>query len=145
MKLSASLIAMSISALRSGRVQDAAELFSQAAHADDAQALIASLVEDNEVACSLSSAILAPESELGDVIKSLSSELSQAGRLSKMSDPLEDILSVADDDSDDDDQIDLGVLNFEDEDEDEDTDDSFESESSDVQRSLIKLTISNID
>jgi hypothetical protein len=143
MKLSASLIAMSISALRSGRVQDAAELFSQAAHADDAPELIATLVDNNEVACSLSSAILAPESELGDVIDSLSSELSRAGRLSKMSDPLEDILSVADDDSDDDDQIDLGVIDFEDED--EEADDSFESESSDVQRSLIKLTISNID
>ena len=143
MKLSASLIAMSISALRSGRVQDASELFSQAAYADDAPELIAALVDNNEVACSLSSSVLAPESELGEVINSLSSELSRTGRLSKMSDPLEDILSVADDDSDDDDQIDLGVLDFEDED--EEADDSFESESSDVQRSLIKLTISNVN
>lgn len=143
MKLSASLTAMSLSALRSGRVQDAAELLSQAAFADDAQALIASLVDDNEVACSLSSAILAPESELGAVIDSLSSELSRIDRLSKMSDPLEDILSVADDDSDDDDQIDLGVLDFEDEE--EEVDDSFESESSDVQPSLIKLTFSEVD
>ena len=143
MKLSASLIAMSISALRSGRVQDASELFSQAAYADDAPELIAALVDNNEVACSLSSSVLAPESELGEVINSLSSELSRTGRLSKMSDPLEDILSVADDDSDDDDQIDLGVLDFEDED--EEADDYFESESSDVQRSLIKLTISNVN
>ena len=143
MKLSASLIAMSISALRSGRVQDASELFSQAAYADDAPELIAALVDNNEVACSLSSSVLAPESELGEVINSLSSELSRAGRLSKMSDPLEDILSVADDDSDDDDQIDLGVLDFEDED--EEADDSFESESSDVPRSLIKLSFSNVN
>lgn len=143
MKLSASLIAMSISALRSGRVQDASELFSQAAYADDAPELIAALVDNNEVACSLSSSVLAPESELGEVINSLSSELSRTGRLSKMSDPLEDILSVADDDSDDDDQIDLGVLDFEDED--EEADDSFESESSDVPRSLIKLSFSNVN
>lgn len=140
MKVSASLIAMSISALRSGRVQDAAELFGQAALSSDVGDFIASLVEDNEVACSLSSAVLAPETELSEVIKSLSSELSRIDRSHKMSDPLEDILSVADDDSDDEDQIDLGVVDFESED--DDAEENFESESSDVQRSQIKLTFS---
>lgn len=145
MKVSASLIAMSISALRSGRTQDAAELFSQAALSFDAPALIASLVEDNEVACSLSSSVLAPESELSDAIKSLSSELSRIDRSHKMSDPLEDILSVADDDSDDDeDQIDLGVADF-DQDDEETSAEDFESESSDVPRSQIKLTFSVAD
>lgn len=143
MKLSASLIAMSISALRACRVKDAAELFSQAAVAADAPALIASLVENNEIACSLSSAVV--DSELSDVIASLSTELSNARRAGLMSDPLEDILSVADDSSDDDedDQIDLSVANFETED-DEDEFDSF-STSSDVPRSLIKLTLSKAD
>lgn len=144
MKVSASLIAMSISALRSGRTQDAAELFSQAALSFDAPELIASLVEDNEVACSLSSSVLAPESELSDAIKSLSSELSRIDRSHKMSDPLEDILSVADDDSDDDDQIDLGVADF-DQDDEETSAEDFESESSDVPRSQIKLTFSVAD
>ncbi len=143
MKLSASLIAMSISALRAGRVKDAAELFSQAAVAADAPALIASLVENNEIACSLSSAVV--DSELSDVIASLSTELSNARRAGLMSDPLEDVLSVADDssDADEDDQIDLSVANFETED-DEDEFDSC-STSSDVPRSLIKLTLSKAD
>lgn len=144
MKLSASLIAMSISALRSGRMQDAAELFSQAAVAPDANELISILVADNEVACSLSSAVIAPELELRDVIDSLSAELVNADRRSKTSDPLEDVLSVAGDESeDDDDQIDLSILDFDEEDEDEVGD--FESESSDVPKSLISLTFTKAD
>lgn len=139
MKLSASLVVMSLLALRSGRHREAAELMTQASVSSDCEELCSSLLQDNGVAMSLSSAFSDSTSDLRSVVESLSGELAPLSRQSLLSDPLDEdnLLSVAgDDDEEDDSDIGIDVVDFEDEEDDEEQ----VSESSEPSRSPIKLT-----
>lgn len=140
MKLSASLVVMSLLALRSGRHREAAELMTQASVSSDCEELCSSLLQDNGVAMSLSSAFSDSTSDLRSVVESLSGELAPLSRQSLLSDPLDEdnLLSVAgDDDEEDDSDIGIDVVDFE---EDEEDDEEQVSESSEPSRSPIKLT-----
>lgn len=139
MKLSASLVVMSLLALRSGRHREAAELMTQASVSSDCEELCSSLLQDNGVAMSLSSAFSDSTSDLRSVVESLSGELAPLSRQSLLSDPLDEdnLLSVAgDDDEEGDSDIGIDVVDFEDEEDDEEQ----VSESSEPSRSPIKLT-----
>ena len=140
MKLSASLVVMSLLALRSGRHREAAELMTQASISSDCEELCSSLLQDNGIAMSLSSAFSDSTSDLRSVVESLSGELAPLSRQSLLSDPMDEdnLLSVAgDDDEEDDSDIGIDVVDFE---EDEDDDEERVSESSEPSRSPIKLT-----
>lgn len=139
MKLSASLVVMSLLALRSGRHREAAELMTQASISSDCEELCSSLLQDNGIAMSLSSAFSDSTSDLRSVVESLSGELAPLSRQSLLSDPMDEdnLLSVAgDDDEEDDSDIGIDVVDFEDEEDDEER----VSESSEPSRSPIKLT-----
>lgn len=138
MKLSASLVVMSLLALRSGRHREAAELMTQASVSSDCEELCSSLLQDNGIAMSLSSAFSDSTSDLRSVVESLSGELAPLSRQSLLSDPMDEdnLLSVAgDDDEEDDSDIGIDVVDFEEEDDEERV-----SESSEPSRSPIKLT-----
>jgi len=139
MKLSASLVVMSLLALRSGRHREAAELMTQASVSSDCEELCSSLLQDNGIAMSLSSAFSDSTSDLRSVVESLSGELAPLSRQSLLSDPLDEdnLLSVAGDDDEDDSDIGIDVVDFE---EDEEDDEEQASESSEPSRSPIKLT-----
>ena len=140
MKLSASLVVMSLLALRSGRHREAAELMTQASVSSDCEELCSSLLQDNGIAMSLSSAFSDPTSDLRSVVESLSGELAPLSRQSLLSDPMDEdnLLSVAgDDDEEDDSDIGIDVVDFE---ADEEDDEERVSESSEPSRSPIKLT-----
>ncbi len=140
MKLSASLVVMSLLALRSGRHREAAELMTQASISSDCEELCSSLLQDNGIAMSLSSAFSDSTSDLRSVVESLSGELAPLSRQSLLSDPLDEdnLLSVAgDDDEEDDSDIGIDVVDFE---ADEEDDEERVSESSEPSRSPIKLT-----
>ena len=140
MKLSASLVVMSLLALRSGRHREAAELMTQASVSSDCEELCSSLLQDNGIAMSLSSAFSDSTSDLRSVVESLSGELAPLSRQSLLSDPMDEdnLLSVAgDDDEEDDSDIGIDVVDFE---EDEENDEERVSESSEPSRSPIKLT-----
>ena len=140
MKLSASLVVMSLLALRSGRHREAAELMTQASVSSDCEELCSSLLQDNGVAMSLSSAFSDSTSDLRSVVESLSGELAPLSRQSLLSDPMDEdnLLSVAgDDDEEDDSDIGIDVVDFE---ADEEDDEERVSESSEPSRSPIKLT-----
>ena len=140
MKLSASLVVMSLLALRSGRHREAAELMTQASVSSDCEELCSSLLQDNGIAMSLSSAFSDSTSDLRSVVESLSGELAPLSRQSLLSDPMDEdnLLSVAgDDDEEDDSDIGIDVVDFE---EDEEDDEERVSESSEPSRSPIKLT-----
>ena len=140
MKLSASLVVMSLLALRSGRHREAAELMTQASVSSDSEDLCSSLLQDNGVAMSLSSAFSDSTSDLRSVVESLSGELAPLSRQSLLSDPMDEdnLLSVAgDDDEEDDSDIGIDVVDFE---ADEEDDEERVSESSEPSRSPIKLT-----
>ena len=140
MKLSASLVVMSLLALRSGRHREAAELMTQASVSSDCEELCSSLLQDNGIAMSLSSAFSDSTSDLRSVVESLSGELAPLSRQSLLSDPMDEdnLLSVAgDDDEEDDSDIGIDVVDFE---EDEEDDEEQVSESSEPSRSPIKLT-----
>lgn len=140
MKLSASLVVMSLLALRSGRHREAAELMTQASVSSDCEELCSSLLQDNGIAMSLSSAFSDSTSDLRSVVESLSGELAPLSRQSLLSDPLDEdnLLSVAgDDDEEDDSDIGIDVVDFE---ADEEDDEERVSESSEPSRSPIKLT-----
>lgn len=140
MKLSASLVVMSLLALRSGRHREAAELMTQASISSDCEELCSSLLQDNGIAMSLSSAFSDSTSDLRSVVESLSGELAPLSRQSLLSDPMDEdnLLSVAgDDDEEDDSDIGIDVVDFE---EDEEDDEERVSESSEPSRSPIKLT-----
>lgn len=140
MKLSASLVVMSLLALRSGRHREAAELMTQASVSSDCEELCSSLLQDNGIAMSLSSAFSDSTSDLRPVVESLSGELAPLSRQSLLSDPMDEdnLLSVAgDDDEEDDSDIGIDVVDFE---ADEEDDEERVSESSEPSRSPIKLT-----
>ena len=140
MKLSASLVVMSLLALRSGRHREAAELMTQASVSSDCEELCSSLLQDNGIAMSLSSAFSDSTSDLRSVVESLSGELAPLSRHSLLSDPMDEdnLLSVAgDDDEEDDSDIGIDVVDFE---ADEEDDEERVSESSEPSRSPIKLT-----
>lgn len=140
MKLSASLVVMSLLALRSGRHREAAELMTQASVSSDCEELCSSLLQDNGIAMSLSSAFSDSTSDLRSVVESLSGELAPLSRQSLLSDPMDEdnLLSVAgDDDEEDDSDIGIDVVDFE---ADEEYDEERVSESSEPSRSPIKLT-----
>ena len=140
MKLSASLVVMSLLALRSGRHREAAELMTQASISSDCEELCSSLLQDNGIAMSLSSAFSDSTSDLRSVVESLSGELAPLSRQSLLSDPMDEdnLLSVAgDDDEEDDSDIGIDVVDFE---ADEEDDEERVSESSEPSRSPIKLT-----
>lgn len=140
MKLSASLVVMSLLALRSGRHREAAELMTQASVSSDCEELCSSLLQDNGIAMSLSSAFSDSTSDLRSVVESLSGELAPLSRQSLLSDPMDEdnLLSVAgDDDEEDDSDIGIDVVDFE---ADEEDDEERVSESSEPSRSPIKLT-----
>ena len=140
MKLSASLVVMSLLALRSGRHREAAELMTQASISSDCEELCSSLLQDNGIAMSLSSAFSDSTSGIRSVVESLSGELAPLSRQSLLSDPMDEdnLLSVAgDDDEEDDSDIGLDVVDFE---ADEEDDEERVSESSEPSRSPIKLT-----
>lgn len=140
MKLSASLVVMSLLALRSGRHREAAELMAQASVSSDCEELCSSLLQDNGIAMSLSSAFSDSTSDLRSVVESLSGELAPLSRQSLLSDPMDEdnLLSVAgDDDEEDDSDIGIDVVDFE---ADEEDDEERVSESSEPSRSPIKLT-----
>ena len=140
MKLSASLVVMSLLALRSGRHREAAELMTQASVSSDCEELCSSLLQDNGIAMSLSSAFSDSTSDLRSVVESLSGELAPLSRQSLLSDPMDEdnLLSVAgDDDEEDDSDIGIDVVDFE---ADEEDDEELVSESSEPSRSPIKLT-----
>ena len=140
MKLSASLVVMSLLALRSGRHREAAELMTQASVSSDCEELCSSLLQDNGIAMSLSSAFSDSASDLRSVVESLSGELAPLSRQSLLSDPMDEdnLLSVAgDDDEEDDSDIGIDVVDFE---ADEEDDEERVSESSEPSRSPIKLT-----
>ena len=142
MKLSASLVVMSLLALRSGRHREAAELMTQASISSDCEELCSSLLQDNGIAMSLSSAFSDSTSDLRSVVESLSGELAPLSRQSLLSDPMDEdnLLSVAgDDDEEDDSDIGIDVVDFE---ADEEDDEERVSESSEPSRSPIKLTFS---
>ena len=137
MKLSASLVVMSLLALRSGRHREAAELMAQASVSSDCEELWSSLLQDNGIAMSLSSAFSDSTSGIRSVVESLSGELAPLSRQSLLSDPMDEdnLLSVAgDDDEEDDSDIGIDVVDFEEEDDEERV-----SESSEPSRSPIKL------
>ena len=139
MKLSASLVVMSLLALRSGRHREAAELMAQASVSSDCEELCSSLLQDNGIAMSLSSAFSDSTSDLRSVVESLSGELAPLSRQSLLSDPMDEdnLLSVAgDDDEEDDSDIGIDVVDFE---ADEEDDEERVSESSEPSRSPIKL------
>lgn len=131
MKISAGLVALSISALRDGNYDEAAAFLSQAADAPDVSELMTDLTDGNEFAHSLSQSISSDVADLKTVIASLSSSLASARHQELLSDPYEEgVLSVADDDEDDEDDVTgMGIIDFED-DEDEDDDASSVSSSS---------------
>ena len=140
MKLSASLVVMSLLALRSGRHREAAELMTQASVSSDCEELCSSLLQDNGIAMSLSSAFSDSTSDLRSVVESLSGELAPLSRQSLLSDPMDEdnLLSVAgDDDEEDDSDIGIDVVDFE---ADEEDDEERVSDSSEPSRSPIKLT-----
>ena len=140
MKLSASLVVMSLLALRSGRHREAAELMTQASVSSDCEELCSSLLQDNGIVMSLSSAFSDSTSDLRSVVESLSGELAPLSRQSLLSDPRDEdnLLSVAgDDDEEDDSDIGIDVVDFE---ADEEDDEERVSESSEPSRSPIKLT-----
>ena len=140
MKLSASLVVMSLLALRSGRHREAAELMTQASISSDCEELCSSLLQDNGIAMSLSSAFSDSTSGIRSVVESLSGELAPLSRQSLLSDPMDEdnLLSVAgDDDEEDDSDIGIDVVDFE---ADEEDDEERVSESSEPSRSPIKLT-----
>ena len=140
MKLSASLVVMSLLALRSCRHREAAELMTQASVSSDCEELCSSLLQDNGIAMSLSSAFSDSTSDLRSVVESLSGELAPLSRQSLLSDPMDEdnLLSVAgDDDEEDDSDIGIDVVDFE---ADEEDDEERVSESSEPSRSPIKLT-----
>ena len=140
MKLSASLVVMSLLALRSGRHREAAELMTQASVSSDCEELCSSLLQDNGIVMSLSSAFSDSTSDLRSVVESLSGELAPLSRQSLLSDPMDEdnLLSVAgDDDEEDDSDIGIDVVDFE---ADEEDDEERVSESSEPSRSPIKLT-----
>ena len=140
MKLSASLVVMSLLALRSGRHREAAELMAQASVSSDCEELCSSLLQDNGIAMSLSSAFSDSTSGIRSVVESLSGELAPLSRQSLLSDPMDEdnLLSVAgDDDEEDDSDIGIDVVDFE---ADEEDDEERVSESSEPSRSPIKLT-----
>lgn len=140
MKLSASLVVMSLLALRSGRHREAAELMTQASVSSDCEELCSSLLQDNGIAMSLSSAFSDSTSDLRSVVESLSGELAPLSRQSLLSDPMDEdnLLSVAgDDDEEDDSDIGIDVVDFE---ADEEDYEERVSESSEPSRSPIKLT-----
>ena len=114
MKKSAGLIALSISALRAGRYDEAATLLVSASDSGDCDSLLSEICEQQVSSCSGAAV---------DVdIRQLSTSLSDANLASKLSDPLFASFSTEDeDDMEDDDGIALGVGDFlEDEDESED-------------------------
>ena len=131
---------MSLLALRSGRHREAAELMTQASVSSDCEELCSSLLQDNGIAMSLSSAFSDSTSDLRSVVESLSGELAPLSRQSLLSDPMDEdnLLSVADDDDEEDDSdIGIDVVDFE---ADEEDDEERVSESSEPSRSPIKLT-----
>lgn len=140
MKLSASLVVMSLLALRSGRHREAAELMTQASVSSDCEELCSSLLQDNGIAMSLSSAFSDSTSDLRSVVESLSGELAPLSRQSLLSDPMDEdnLLSVAGDDDEEESDVGIDVVNFDDEDEEDD--EERVSESSEPSRSPIKLT-----
>lgn len=116
MNKSAGLIALSISALRAGRYDDAATLLVSASDSGDCDSLLTEICGQPVSSCSSSAA---------DVdVRQLSTSLSDANLASKLSDPLYKSFSM-EDDEDEDDGVALGVGDFLDED-----DESEDSESS---------------
>ena len=123
MRISAGLVALSISALRDGNYEEAASFFSQAAAAPDVSELMSDLTDGNEFAHSLSSSLSSDVAELKTVIASLSSSLASERHQELLSDPYEEgVLSVADDDEEDeDDETGIGIIDFEDDDDEEES------------------------
>ena len=125
MKKSAGLIALSISALRAGRYDEAATLLVSASDSGDCDSLLSEICEQQVSSCS-SSAV--------DVdIRQLSTSLSDANLASKLSDPLFASFSTEDEDEDDmedEDGIALGVGDFLEDEEESEYDSETESLSS---------------
>ena len=134
MKISAGLVALSISALRDGNYDEAAAFFSQAAAAPDVSELMSELTEGNEFAHSLSQSISSDGADLKTVVQSLSSSLASERHQELLSDPYEeDVLSVAEDDDDEEDSVaGMGIIDFEDDEEDDDSSESCSSVSSPI-------------
>ena len=123
MNKSAGLIALSISALRAGRYDEAATLLVSASDSGDCDSLLSEICEQQVSSCS-SSAV--------DVdIRQLSTSLSDANLASKLSDPLFASFSTEDaDDMEDEDGIALGVGDFLEDEEESEYDSETESLSS---------------
>ena len=136
MKVSAGLLALAVTALRSGKVDEASSLFAQASLSTDAQELVEHLIEDNGFSASVSSVFEAQVQNIDDVVASVSATLNANRRAALLSDPLDDdVLSVAGDEEEEESGLDLSIAGFDEDDEDED----FESESATKQGSPIKL------
>lgn len=136
MKVSAGLLALAVTALRSGKTAEASSLFAQASMSADAQELVEHLIEDNGFTASVSSAFEAQIKDIDSVVASVSASLSANRRAALLSDPLDDdVLSVAGEEEDES-GLDLSIAGFDDEEEEED----FESESATKQGSPIKLS-----
>lgn len=137
MKVSAGLLALAVTALRSGKTAEASSLFAQASMSADAQELVEHLIEDNGFTASVSSAFEAQIQDIDSVVASVSASLSANRRAALLSDPLDDdVLSVAGEEEDES-GLDLSIAGFDDEEEEEE---DFESESATKQGSPIKLT-----
>lgn len=123
MNKSAGLIALSISALRAGRYDEAATLLVSASDSGDCDSLLTEICGQPVSSCSSSST---------DVdVRQLSTSLSDANLASKLSDPLCKSFSMEDaDDEDEDDGVALGVGDFLDEDDESDDSESSTSVSS---------------
>lgn len=123
MNKSAGLIALSISALRAGRYDEAATLLVSASDSGDCDSLLTEICGQPVSSCSSSST---------DVdVRQLSTSLSDANLASKLSDPLCKSFSMEDaDDEDEDDGVALGVGDFLDEDDEYDDSESSTSVSS---------------
>ena len=132
MKISAGLVALSISALRDGNYDEAASFLSQAAASPDVDELMTDLTDGHEFASSLSQSLSSDVADLKTVIASLSSGLASVRHQERLSDPYEEgVLSVADDDEEDEDnETGIGIIDFEDDEDDEDETSSSVSTSS---------------
>lgn len=118
MKVSAGLVALSISSLREGDVESAAAFLSQAAAANDVSDLLYTLTDDNEFAFSLCSSLSSDTAELKTVVSSLSSELRRQEFEARLSDPLDGTSYSGEDDEDEDGEVSMDVLDFDDDEED---------------------------
>lgn len=142
MKVSAGLLALAVTALRSGKVDEASSLFAQASLSTDAQELVEHLIEDNGFVASVSSAFSEQTHTIDEVVVSVSASLKAKRRAALLSDPLDaDVLSVAGDEDDEEEEesgLNLDIASFDDDEEDDESSD-FESESA-TKGSPIKLT-----